>query len=153
MVSFFICSFIVLPLPCQVLIYVALIFLLQGLNVPLLIVHSEDDWDIPHSHSQTLFDAFLERHLPQLPDIAAEMIGASDEVAERVAKLSQERAALRQELVVASEVPHVGRMEVFSKDRSHGKVVFLRTRWGGHDRVGLVEGVQDYIADMFNMGQ
>jgi abhydrolase domain-containing protein 12 len=117
-----------------------------------LIVHSEDDCDIPHSHSQTLFDAFLEHHLPPLPDIAAAIRGAPDEVAEHVVKLSQERAALRQELVVASEVPRVGRVEVFSKDRSDGKVVYLRTRWGGHDRVGLMEGVQDYIADMFKMG-
>jgi abhydrolase domain-containing protein 12 len=123
------------------------------LNVPLLIVHSEDDWDIPHSHSQTLFDAFLEHHLPPLPETAAAIMGATEEVAEHMVKLSQERAALRQELVVTNEVPRVGRVEVFSKDRSEGRVVYLRTRWGGHDRVGLVEGVQDYIAEMFKMGQ
>jgi abhydrolase domain-containing protein 12 len=117
-----------------------------------LIVHSEDDWDIPHTHSQTLFEAFLEQHLPPLPDITAAMAGASDEVAEKMIKLSQQRRALRSELVVSSEVPRLGRVEVFSKDRSHGNVAFLLTRWGGHSKVGLVEGVQDYIADMFKMG-
>jgi abhydrolase domain-containing protein 12 len=117
------------------------------LNVPLLIIHAEDDWDIPHSHSQTLFDAFLEHHLPVLPGITG------IEAAEEVVKLSEARKALRQELVMSSEVPRVGRVEVFSKDRLHNKVVYLRTRWGGHDRVGLVEGVQDYIADMFKLGQ
>jgi abhydrolase domain-containing protein 12 len=120
--------------------------------VPLLLVHAEDDWDIPYSHSQTLFDAFLEKHLPPLPDIAAAMAGASDEVAERMTKLSQQRRTLRGELVVSSEVPRLGRVEVFSKDRTHGKVAFLLARWGGHDRVGLVEGVQDYISEMFKMG-
>lgn len=122
--------------------------------MPLLIVHAENDWDIPHSHSQTLFDAFLDQHLPPLPEIAAAMAGASDEVMEKVDRLSKERRALRRDLVVASEIPRLGRVEVFSKDRSdrNSKVAFLRTRWGGHSRVGLVEGVQDYMAEMFNMG-
>jgi len=122
------------------------------LNVPLLIVHAENDWDIPHSHSQTLFEAFLDQHLPPLPNIAAAMAGASDEVMEKMDRLSNERRALRRDLVVASEIPRLGRVEVFSKDRSDGKVAFLRTRWGGHSRVGLVEGVQDYMAEMFKMG-
>lgn len=120
--------------------------------MPLLIVHAENDWDIPHSHSQTLFDAFLEQHLPPLPDITAAMAGASDEVAEHIVKLSEQRKALRGELVLASDVPRLGRVEVFSKDRTHGRVAFLLTRWGGHSRVGLVEGVQDYMAEMFKMG-
>jgi abhydrolase domain-containing protein 12 len=122
------------------------------LNAPLLIVHAEDDWDIPHSHSQTLFDAFLDQHLPPLPDVAAAMAGASDEVMEKMDRLSKERRALRRDLVVASEIPRLGRVEVFSKNRSEGKVAFLRTQWGGHSRLGLVEGVQDYMAEMFKMG-
>ncbi len=124
----------------------------QGLKVPLLIVHSENDWDIPHSHSQTLFDAFLDQHLPPLPDIAAAITAASDEVMEKIDRLSKERRALRRDLVVASEIPRLGRVEVFSKDRSDRKVAFLRTRWGGHNSIGLVEGVQDYMAEMFRMG-
>ncbi|KAI9510145.1 Alpha/Beta hydrolase protein [Russula earlei] len=123
-----------------------------GLKLPLLIVHAENDWDIPHSHSQTLFDAFLEEHLPPLPDFTEVMAGASDEAAERIARLSQEWRALRQELVTTSDIARVGHVEVFSKDRSHGKVVFLRTLWGGHANLGLVEGVQDYMAEMFKMG-
>jgi abhydrolase domain-containing protein 12 len=112
------------------------------LKVPLLLVHAENDGDIPHSHSQTLFDAFLEQHLLPLPGIATTMTGASN-------GLSGERRALRRELVATSDIARVGRVEEFSRD---GKVVFLRTRWGGHDTVGLAEGVQDYIAEMFEMG-
>jgi len=50
------------------------------------------------------------------------------------------------------EMLRLRRVEVFSKDRRvGGKVVFLHTRWGAHD-VGLVEGVHDFMAEMFNMG-
>ncbi|KAG6900397.1 hypothetical protein C0993_011385 [Termitomyces sp. T159_Od127] len=31
---------------------------------PVLIVHAEDDWDIPYTHSRVLFDAFLKPYLP-----------------------------------------------------------------------------------------
>jgi len=115
-------------------------------------VHAEDDWDIPHAHSQTIFDAFLEPHLPVLPDITSMMAGASEEVAQRLATLGQERAALRSERVAVRDIARFGRAEVFARDAAHGDVVFLRTRWGGHDRVGLVEGVQDYMADIFRLG-
>jgi len=82
------------------------------------------------------------------------MAGASDEVMEKIDRLSKERRALRRDLVVASEIPRLGWVEVFSKkDKSSDrKVAFLRTRWGGHSTVGLVEGVQDYMAEMFRMG-
>lgn len=80
------------------------------------------------------------------------MVGASDEVIEKMDRLSKERMALRRDLVMASEIPRLGRVEVFSKDRSDREVAFLRTRWGGHSTLGLVEGVQDYMAEMFKMG-
>lgn len=110
--------------------------------MPLLLAHAENDGTIPHSHSQTLFDAFLEEHLPRLPDNATTTTGASD-------ALFEERQTLRRELVATSDIGRVGHVEVFSRDQN---VVFLRTRWGGHDNVGLAEGVQDYIAEMFKMG-
>src|SRR5580698_1850152 len=125
---------------------------MQSLNVPLLIVHAEDDWDIPYMHSQTIFDSFLEPNLPALPEIATLVAGASEEVVERIATLGQERAALRSERVAVRDMARFGRAEVFAReDKALGDVVFLRTRWGGHDRVGLVEGVQDYIVEMFHL--
>ena len=104
-----------------------------------------------------LFDAFLEKHLPPLPeitpDLLAMMAGDEEDLAppDEVAELLQVRAARRRELVRAHEMERVGRVEVFSKDRADGEVVFLHTRWGAHD-VGLVEGVQDFMAEMFDMG-
>jgi abhydrolase domain-containing protein 12 len=131
-----------------------LLVLSQNLKAPLLIVHAEDDLDIPVWHAQMLFDAFLDKHLPPLPEITPEIMMAAmveEEDAESVAVLLQERATRRRELVRVHEMERVGRMEVFSKDRADGEVVFLHTRWGAHD-VGLVEGVQDFMAEMFNMG-
>ena len=103
-------------------------------------------------HSQTIFDAFLEPQLSALPEITAPMAGASEEVAQSTATLDQERASLRSDRVAVRDMPRLGRVEVFAReDRAQGDVVFLRTRWGGHDRVGLVEGVQDYMAEMFHL--
>jgi hypothetical protein len=116
-----------------------------------LIVHAEDDLDIPVLHAKVLFDAFLEKHLPPPPKITAEMVDPSSGRAKgQLSTLLEERALRRRELVTVKEVERVGRAEVFSKDRGDNKVVFLHTWWGAHD-VGLVEGVQDYMAEMFDM--
>jgi len=53
-------------------------------------MHAEDDLDIPVWHAQVLFDAFLEKRLPPLPEITPEMMVAmvdADEVVESVAAL------------------------------------------------------------------
>jgi len=116
-----------------------------------LIVHAEDDLDIPVWHAKVLFDAFLEKYLPPPPKITAEMVDASmGRVKGQFSTLLEERALRRKELVTVREVERVGRVEVFSKDRGDNKVVFFHTWWGAHD-VGLVEGVQDYMAEMFDM--
>ncbi|KAF8495779.1 alpha/beta-hydrolase [Russula emetica] len=122
-----------------------------GLKAPLLIVHAEDDLDIPVWHAKVLFDAFLEKYLPSPPKITAEMVDASTgRAVGQFSTLLEERAMRRRELVTVREVERVGRAEVFSKDRGDNEVVFLHTWWGAHD-VGLVEGVQDYMAEMFDM--
>ena len=107
--------------------------------------------DIPVWHAKLLFDAFLEKYLPSLPKITSDMVEASTgRERGRFSTLLQERAMRRKELVTVKEMERVGRAEVFSKDRGDSKVVFLHTWWGAHD-VGLVEGVQDYMAEMFEM--
>jgi abhydrolase domain-containing protein 12 len=123
----------------------------QGLKAPLLIVHAEDDVDIPVWHAQALFDAFLEKHLPPLTEVTAEMMDApAGRVEHCFPTLIEQRAARRKELVTVCEMERMGLLKLFSNGREHGKVVFLHTWWGGHD-VGLLEGVQDYMAEMFRM--
>ena len=127
-------------------------------------MHAEDDLDIPVWHAQKLFDAFLEKHLPPLPEELTSVVSddsnnmmdvivAPDQAQNEVllAESVAARAARRRELVRVSEMERVGRVEVFAEDRKDGEVVFLHTRWGAHD-VGLVEGVQDFMAEMFDMG-
>jgi len=105
-------------------------------------------------HAKVLFDAFLEKYLPPPPKITAEMVDASTGRANgqfsTLLEDAEERAMRRRELVTVREVERVGRVEVFSKDRGGNKVVFFHTWWGAHD-VGLVEGVQDYMVEMFDM--
>ncbi|KAI9510148.1 Alpha/Beta hydrolase protein [Russula earlei] len=126
--------------------------ILLDVKAPVLIVHAEDDQDIPVWHAQQLFNAFLEKYLPPLPEITAKMVeGSTETVKERFSALLEERATRRGELVAVQEMERVGRIEEFSRDRGDGKVVFLHTWWGAHD-VGLVEGVQDYMAEMFKIG-
>ena len=119
-----------------------------------MIVHAEDDLDIPVWHAKVLFDAFLEKYLPPLPKITSEMVDVSSMGRPKgqfsESTLFEERAMRRRELVKVRDMERVGRVEVFSKDRGDNEVVFLRTWWGAHD-VGLVEGVQDYMVEMFDM--
>ena len=108
--------------------------------------------DIPVWHAKALFDAFLEKHLPPLTKVTADIVDTSvGRDSDPFSALLKERAVRRRELVTVQEMERVGRVEVFSKDRAHGKVAFLHTSWGAHD-VGLLEGVQDYMAEMFRMG-
>ncbi|KAH9172624.1 Alpha/Beta hydrolase protein [Lactarius sanguifluus] len=147
--TYYILGLVPLFAPLRTIPYLAVV----TLKAPLLIVHAEDDLDIPVWHAQMLFDAFLEKHMPALPEITPEMtavMAPPGEVAEGVAALMQERADRRRELVRVREMERVGRVKVFSKDRADGEVVFLHTWWGAHD-VGLVEGVQDFMAEMFDM--
>ncbi|KAL1950041.1 hypothetical protein VTO73DRAFT_5163 [Trametes versicolor] len=124
----------------------------QDINVPLLIAHSQNDLDIPHSHSRTLLDVLLDPHLPSspisLPATPDQILGSADYATYiETQKLRREK---RSELVRKLEVPTFGVIEEF--DGTAGKVVYVETFWGAHNDVGLQEGVQDIIASTFRLG-
>lgn len=124
----------------------------QDINVPLLIAHSQNDLDIPHSHSRTLLDVLLDPHLPSspisLPATPDQILGSADYATYiETQKLRREK---RSELVRKLEVPTFGVIEEF--DGTAGKVVYVETFWGAHNDVGLQEGVQDIIANTFRLG-
>ena len=108
----------------------------------MLLVHAQDDWDIPHAHSAALFAAMLEPHLPALPLDAGATVEAN-------AAAYRARADARAALVTRTEVPRLGVMEAFVYGGSD--VVFLETRWGGHDTVGLLGGVQEVMRARYDM--
>ncbi|TFY76379.1 hypothetical protein EWM64_g7630, partial [Hericium alpestre] len=119
------------------------------LRTPILVVHSEDDWDIPFTHSETLFSAIMEPHLPELDLPAGPTWAHADEV-ERLHAVLEERAVTRSKLVELRVIEQLELVEVFARNTT-GDVVFLKTQWGGHDRVGLLEGVQDLMGQLFNL--
>lgn len=57
------------------------------------------------------------------------------------------RSARRRELVKRTNIPNFGMTEEFAAEG--GKVVFVKTLAGGHDYLGVQEGVQDIIGRSF----
>lgn len=121
-------------------------------NAPTLIAHSQDDMDIPYSHSKTLIDKFLEPLLPartvQLPSAPGIHLSTEDFLAFR--QEQEARNAKRGEIVKKTEVPGFGIVEEFKGLKA--PVVYVESFWGTHARVGLQEGVQDEMAKLFRLG-
>ncbi|KAI0671098.1 alpha/beta-hydrolase [Trametes maxima] len=125
---------------------------IQDINVPLLIAHSQNDMDIPHSHSRTLLDVLLDPHLPTSPvsfPSTPDQIMQSDDYAVYI-EVQKQRHTARSKLVRRVDVPTLGSIEEF--DGSAGKVVYVEAFWGAHNNVGLQEGVQDVMASTFRLG-
>lgn len=94
-----------------------------------------------------LFDAFLEPHLPPVsfPEHALSFSAADWENF----RLGREaRQAKQSEIVARSELPKFGTVVTFM-DQEGRKVTFVKTLAGGHDYLGVQEGVQDFIRTSF----
>ncbi|KAJ7242868.1 Alpha/Beta hydrolase protein [Mycena haematopus] len=114
---------------------------------PVLIAHAENDWEIPYSHSQALFDAFLDPLLPATPQLPVNAAALGHEewsvFMDRLAK----RKDLREKIVTTVELRNFGTVHEFME--SGRKVVFVHTLAGGHDYIGVQEGVHDIIGRTF----
>ena len=108
----------------------------------------ENDWDIPHSHSSALFDAFLHPLLLESPAKAEGSIlrNLSDmDLVSTQQTLMNER---RKEFVSCTHIDRFGALEEFSA--SGRKVALLKIVSGKHD-IPKIEGVQDTIRRMFGL--
>ena len=114
-----------------------------------LIAHAENDWDIPDSHSDILFQAFLERQLPPL-DIPSNVLAMSKEDWTLVEGQQRARQNKRNEILKSTTLANFGRIDEFSEDGR--KVVLVKTLAGGHDYLGVQEGLQDIIGRTFATG-
>jgi abhydrolase domain-containing protein 12 len=116
----------------------------QDITVPLLIVHAEDDWDIPCAHSDALFEAALGGALPPVPEPLRPSISYHPNTAEWDASRAalEARREARAALVTTAEVAGLGRVEEWAHVRS------VRTRYGGHDPFSQ-EAVQDAVRALF----
>ncbi|KAF5315446.1 hypothetical protein D9619_007009 [Psilocybe cf. subviscida] len=130
---------------------------------PILIAHAENDGDIPASHSHVLFEAFLEPHMPpllkpkNLYDIKTDEYNTI--TAQKIA-----RNARRAQVVQVQEIKGFGTIEKFVEDKSGAvvengsearkegrEVVLVKTLAGGHNTVGIQEGVVDIIGRTFGL--
>ena len=116
----------------------------------MLIAHAENDWDIPDSHSDILFQAFLERQLPSL-DIPSSVLTMSKEDWEIVEGQQKARQQKRNKILKSRTLANFGRVDEFSED-GH-KIVLVKTLAGGHDYLGIQEGLQDIIGRTFAIGR
>jgi abhydrolase domain-containing protein 12 len=109
-----------------------------------MIAHAEDDWDIPWTHSQVLFDAFASRYLPPAEAVPIQSLpGLSLEDWDRLRQQEQKRTDKRNEFVQREEIGGFGSIEYFTKEER--RVLFVKSDKGGHDYLGVQEGVQEYI--------
>lgn len=115
----------------------------QRVKVPLLILHAENDWDIPHQHSDMLFDTLLEPYLPPLQNTTV----WPDEDWTEYERQTMLREKVRKTLVTRTHVQKFGVVHEF--EASGRKLVLMKTITGWHEP-GTIEGVQDAIRHVFS---
>ncbi|TFK36193.1 Alpha/Beta hydrolase protein [Crucibulum laeve] len=120
--------------------------LVPHIKSSVLIVHAEDDWDIPHTHASILFDAFIEPAVPLAPSLPENPLSEEDWKIYAVEK--SVRATYRDARISRISVAGFGYLEEAEIDNR--KVALLKTLHGGHD-IGRVEGVQDVIGRTFSL--
>ncbi|TFK40713.1 Alpha/Beta hydrolase protein [Crucibulum laeve] len=113
-----------------------------NITADVVIAHAQNDWDIPYTHSEVLFNAFLAPYLPQVDSPMNPMSIKKDEWA-RISEQQRVRSVKHDALVTRTELPHFGSVEKFEADGR--KVILVKALAGGHDYLGVQEGVQDAI--------
>lgn len=116
----------------------------------MLIAHAENDWDIPDSHSDVLFHAFLDGVLPKL-EVPGSAISATKEEYDAMSSSIKKRQAAKEKLVYRVDMPGFGHTESFWDEKKQRNVTLVKTLWGKHDYCGAQEGVQDAIGRMFGL--
>jgi len=118
----------------------------QNITAPVLIAHAEDDWDIPDTHSDILFQAFLDPILPQVETPKNPLLMNPESWHEFTDQHTRRMEAL-DKIVRTTTIPKFGRVEEF--DDGKRKVVLVKTLAGGHDNIGAQEGLVDIIGKTF----
>ena len=132
--------------------YVVLTPAFKDISCPITIIHATDDWDIPVSHANVLFDALLESLLPAYPFDQREMLLGKVPYSEVLQVISQ-RKARREEVITAKEIDGLGTIRSFAREEDKGDVVMLETTWGEHNGITEIEGVIDVIGWSVGMGE
>jgi abhydrolase domain-containing protein 12 len=110
-----------------------------------LIAHAEDDWDIPDSHSDILFHAFLDPYLPPVDATENSLLNPGS--LNKLSEQQKSRKATLDGLIRTTEITKFGRIvEFVAKEQ---KVVLVKTLVGGHTYLGIQEGLVDIIGKNF----
>ncbi|PPQ68412.1 hypothetical protein CVT26_006084 [Gymnopilus dilepis] len=121
-----------------------------NITASVLIAHAENDWDIPHTHSDVLFQAFLEPHLPPV-DTPENPFGLKTEEWDVIRAQQTLRLNKRDETVKTTNIDRFGRVDEFWDAGNDRQVVLVKTLAGGHDYLGVQEGLVDIIGQKFGI--
>ena len=121
-----------------------------------MFVHAKDDFDIPVAHSQTLYEALLETHLPPIPyneeDIRSQKAPRA-EMMDANKRAHAERAGIREQVERVLNLGNVGKVMSFTRSQLQGGRVatFFKTNFGGHNAIIVQETVMDVVRDTLNL--
>jgi len=114
---------------------------------PVIIAHALDDWDIPYTHSEVIFDTFLKSHLPSIPPLPT-ALPIRTETWNLFETHRQAHFAKRKEIVTHIDMGNFGTIDEFEEGR---KIMLVKTKAGNHDYLGIQEGLQDIIGKTFGL--
>lgn len=125
---------------------------IPNVKSPVTIVHSHDDHNTPISHALLVFDRLVSSVLgPEPPSFHTLPFSASKEEFAALKSKHQGYRRLRDDAVTISRTAN----DVFVVNelvRPDGtKLAFVETKYGGHGRITAQEGVQDILAERYNL--
>ncbi|KAG6336270.1 hypothetical protein ID866_2824 [Astraeus odoratus] len=120
--------------------------IISRVEVPLLVLHAKNDWDIPHMHSDILFDALLDSHLSPIPS-AHNITPTSTKQWSKYRGKMTIGSGIHESLVTRTHIHKFGDMYEF--ETPGRRVVLFKTLTGWHEP-GTIEGVQDAIRHVFS---
>jgi len=125
---------------------------IPNVKSPVTVVHSHDDDDTPISHAVLVFDQLVSSVLgPAPPSFHTLSFSASEEEFTTLKAKHQEYRKLRDDAVTISRTANDAFVvnEVVRPDGV--KLAFVEAKYGGHGRIAAQEGVQDIIAERYNL--
>ncbi|KAF9235190.1 Alpha/Beta hydrolase protein [Melanogaster broomeanus] len=123
--------------------------IITKVEVPMLIVHAEDDFDISHTHSDAIFDALIEPYLPSVDLLPRGPSSWTTEQWRTYQTQLAKKTALLESSLTRTRMRNFGAMYKF--EASGKTIVLLKTLTGSHKDVGALEGTQEVMRNMFSL--
>ncbi|KAF8513767.1 Alpha/Beta hydrolase protein [Gautieria morchelliformis] len=127
---------------------------LANVKTNIVLIHADDDFDIPSSHSADLFNTLLEPWLPPpvlTREVLRQPVSISPEQWNEFRTGEALRRRVRNDIIQIDQVEQFGRISRFKRNDSETQVVYVESRWGGHNHVGRLEGVIDVVGDVLGI--